>query len=312
MKLNFPIISLLTLIAFLSGCQTIPPDTEVSPEQTETQETLPFAFPLALATQVSYEDEVTILRLSQLLTEKKDLTARERAQLFYERGITYDRMGLNAHSRYDFNQAITADPTFPEPYNLLGVYLLLVQSYDEAFDAFDSALELSDKMQYSHLHRAIGLYLAKRYGLANKDIETFYAFDKTDPYRVLWRYIINSQLDEDQALRDLQSEQAPENDKNFAWGIVDVIAGRITEQQFLSSISNGLKSNTELAQRLCEAYFYLGHKHKLAGELKIAIYYFKMSVATNIHDFVEYKYSLMELMSIQQMLQKELTKTVSE
>lgn len=296
----------------LTGCQTTSPDTDISQEKTDSQKALPLAFPLALAIQVSYEDEVTILRISQLLAEKKDLTDRERAQLFYERGTIYDRMGLNAHSRYDFTQAINADPTFAEPYNLLGVYLLLVQSYDEAFDAFDSALELSDKMQYSHLHRAIGLYLAKRYALANKDIEIFYALDETDPYRILWRYIINSQIDADKALFDLQSVQPLADDKNFVWGIVDVIAGRLTEQQFLSNISNGLTSNLELAQRLCEAYFYLGHKHKLAGELKIAIYYFKMSVATNIHDFVEYKYSLMELMSIQQMLQKELTNTVKK
>lgn len=307
MKFNLPIAFLLSSITFLTACQTTPSSDTSSKKMPETaKQEVNHSIPLALAVQVRYEDEVTLLRITQILSEKKDLTDNERARLFYERGIIYDRMGLSAHSRYDFTQAINIDPTFAEPYNLLGVYLLLVQEFDEAFDAFDSALELSDDMQYSHLHRAIGLYLAKRYELATRDIEIFYALDKTDPYRVLWRYIINSQLDMAKSLDDLIAVQPLAKDQRFAWGIVDVIAERQTEGQLLENISRGITSNVELAQRLCEAYFYLGHWHKMSGNLKKAVYYFKLSVATNVHDFVEYKYSLMELASIQIMLQKKM------
>lgn len=309
MKFNLPTALLFSSITFLTACQSTP-STDSSPEiQTaSSKQEVNHSIPLALAVQVRYEDEVTLLKITQVLTEKKDLTDNERARLFYERGIIYDRMGLSAHSRYDFTQAINIDPTFAEPYNLLGVYLLLVQEFDEAFDAFDSALELSADMHYSHLHRAIGLYLAKRHELASRDIEIFYALDKTDPYRILWRYIINSQLNKTKSINDLIAVQPATTDKRFAWGIVDVVAGRQTEGQFLNNISVGITSNVELAQRLCEAYFYLGHWHKMSGNLKKAVYYFKLSVATNVHDFVEYKYSLMELASIQIMLQKKMAK----
>ena len=71
------------------------------------------------------------------------------------------------------------------------------------------------------------------------------------------------------------------------------------EKQFFKAISDGVYTNQELAQHLCEAYFYLGYWHKISGNLNKAIYYFKSTTASNIHDFIEYKYALIELASIQ-------------
>jgi lipoprotein NlpI len=298
MKFYRSILFVLALLVTLTACQRLP-----NSERDFSAQTGVSPFPLSTAVQVDYKDEVKLLRISQLLAEQKDLDVRQQAVLFYERGVIYDRMGLAAHSRYDFTQALNVDPTFADAYNFLGLYLLLSQSYDEAFEAFDSALELSDDMQYSYLHRAIGLYQVGRYQLAMHDIERFYALDANDPYRVLWRFIINSKVDQVQALQTLKSATQFSDDKRFAWAIVDVLAGRVSEKDFLDSLSYGVRTNKELAQRLCEAYFYLAHWHKLSGNLEKSIYYFKLSTATNIHEFIEYKYALIELASIQRMLQ---------
>jgi len=299
MRFYCSILFVLPVLFTLTACQSLP-DTE---QDFSAKNNVINKLPLSTAVQIDYQDEVKLLRINQLLVEQKDLEARERAVLFYERGVIYDRMGLTAHSRYDFTQALNVDPTFADAYNFLGLYLLLSQSFDEAFDAFDSALELSDEMQYSYLHRAVGLYQVGRYQLAMNDIERFYGLDENDPYRVLWRFIINSKIDPLKALRSLKSVTQLSDDHRFAWAIVDVIAGRTTESDFLESISDGVRTNKELAQRLCEAYFYLAHWHKLSGNLEKAIYYFKLSTATNIHEFIEYKYALIELVSIQRMLQ---------
>ncbi|WP_413699176.1 hypothetical protein ACLKMH_16860 [Psychromonas sp. KJ10-10] len=159
------------------------------------------------------------------------------------------------------------------------------------------AIELNEKIEYSYLHRAFGLYQVKRFSLASRDINKFYELDTNDPFRILWRYIINSQLDPQKALIELQNE--PLGDSHYAWLFVDVVAGRLSEQELLANISKDIKTNKELAERLCEAYFYLAHWHKLAGHLDKAIYYFKLSTTTGIHEFIEYKYALMELASIQ-------------
>lgn len=308
MRFYLSILLLFAALLSLTACQTTTANRDVLSTTNKSAALLPLALPI----QIDYQDEVKLLRINQIITEKKNLTVEERSRLFYERGIIYDRMGLSAHSRYDFSQAISVDPSFAEPYNLLGLYLLLARSYDEAFEAFDSALELSDNMEYSYLHRAIGLYQIKRYALASQDIEKFVAFDENDPYRVLWRYIINSEIDKEKALTRLQNTENLANDNRYIWSLVDVIAGRKRENEFFKSISDGVSTNIELAQRLCEAYFYLAYWHKVSGNLSKAIYYFKLSTATNVHEFIEYKYSLIELASIQLMLQNKGLKELKE
>ena len=265
-------------------------------------------FPIATPVQVTYQDEVKLLRLTQLISDKENIDDKQRAVLLYERGLIYDRMGLSAHSRYDFTQSINLDPTLAESYNSLGVYLLMGEAYDEAFDAFDSAIELSENMQYSYLHRAIGLSLVGRYDGAQQDIEHFYELDKSDPYRVLWRYIINSQVDLVTAKQQLNTVQRESEDKRFAWAIVEVINGDLSEKDFFDNIANGIQTNEELAQRLCEAYYYLAHWHMNNNALDKAIYYLKLSAATNVKDFIEYKYSLIDLGNIQKKLQQQALK----
>jgi len=307
MKSQLLKFTLLPFAFVLSACGTLPQNSQYS----EGDNSPMVALPVATAVQVDYQDEVKLLRLNQLIVENKG-DKKQKALLFYERGLIYDRMGLSAHSRYDFTQSIASDPSFSDAYNSLGIFLMVGQSYDEAFDAFDTALELSEDMQYSYLHRAIGLYQVKRYPLASRDINTFYELNKNDPYRILWRYIIDSQIDQQKALTALQNEKAENTDNSYAWGLIDVIAGRLTERSFFSSIGNGVTSNKEIAQRLCEVYFYLGHWHKISGNLDKAIYYFKLTTTTNIHEFIEYKYALMELASIQQELKEMLENTTSE
>lgn len=302
MKLQLSTLVLLPLTLLLTACQSVPETSRNSVESNNPMVVLP----VATAVQVDYQDEVKLLRLNQLITEHKG-DDKQKALLFYERGIIYDRMGLTAHSRYDFTQSINTDPTFPDAYNSFGIYLLLAQSYDEAFDAFDSAIELSEQMHYSYLHRAAGLYQVKRYSLASRDINRFYELDKTDPYRILWRYIIDSKIDASTALLNLEKERVASGDNRYAWTLIDVIAGRLSEKEFFELVGRNVKSNKEMAQRLCEAYFYLGYWHKYAGNLEQAVYYFKLTTTTNIHEFIEYKYALMALSSIQEELRLELT-----
>jgi len=302
MKLQLSTLVLLPLTLLLTACQSVPETSLNSMESNNPMVVLP----VATAVQVDYQDEVKLLRLNQLITEHKG-DDKQKALLFYERGIIYDRMGLTAHSRYDFTQSINTDPTFPDAYNSFGIYLLLAQSYDEAFDAFDSAIELSEQMHYSYLHRAAGLYQVKRYSLASRDINRFYELDKTDPYRILWRYIIDSKIDATTALLNLEKERVASGDNRYAWTLIDVIAGRLSEKEFFELVGRNVKSNKEMAQRLCEAYFYLGYWYKYAGNLEQAIYYFKLTTTTNIHEFIEYKYALMALSSIQEELRLELT-----
>jgi len=265
-------------------------------------------FPIATPLQVSYEDEVKLLRLNQSIADTTKNDDKERAVLLYQRGLVYDRIGMTAHSRLNFNQALNLDPTFADAYNSLGVYLLMGGAYDEAFEAFDSAIELSDKADYSYLHRAIGLALVGRTTSAQEDIERFYELDKNDPYRVLWRYKINYQIDPKLAISQIRTTRPVEGDRRFAWALVGVINEQITEERFFDNIANGVKTNEQLAQRLCEAYYYLAHWHINNNNLSKGIYYLKLSIAANIKDFIEYKYAFLDLKTIQNKLKNSIAK----
>jgi len=300
MRLSFNKLAILFSVIILTACS----NTKNQSYTLEATGNGSSVFPLATPIQVSYQDEVKLLRLNQLIADESKVDDKQRAILLYERGLIYVRIGLTAHSRYDFTQSINVDPSFADAYNSLGVYLLMAGDYDEAFDAFDSAIELSDNLEYSYLHRAIGLSLVERFDGAQQDIEHFYQLDPTDPYRALWRYRINFLIDPKLALEQIRQAQPAAEDKRFAWAIVSVINGKITEEQFFDNVANGVKTNEELAHRLSEAYYYLAHWHMNNNNLTKGLYYLKLSIAGSVKDFIEYKYALLELKNIQIKLQQ--------
>ena len=89
-----------------------------------------------------------------------------------------------------------------------------------------------------------------------------------------------------------------------------MINGDISEQELFANISDGIQNNYELAQRLCEVYYYLAHWHINNNNLHKGIYYLKLALSTNVKDYIEYKYALVDLSIIQQQLLQENIKTV--
>nr|WP_232818251.1 lipoprotein NlpI [Zobellella maritima] len=249
---------------------------------------------LPVPMQVSYESELSLARLGQMLNYP-DLTAEQRAELFFQRGVVFDRVGLRAMARLDFNRALRDKPDFADAYNLNGVYLTQNQEFDEAYEAFDSALELAPDYHYAHLNRGIALYYGGRPTLAARDLKTFLDEDPSDPYRLLWWYLALEQVDTDEAQRLLSTHLAQYGNDEWAWDIVKVYLGQSTDEALLNRISNESQDNQELAERLCEAYFYLAKQAQRNDQPEQAAAYFKLTLATNIHDFVEHRYALLEL-----------------
>jgi lipoprotein NlpI len=53
--------------------------------------------------------------------------------------------------------------------------------------------------------------------------------------------------------------------------------------------------NTSLAEHLSETDFYLGKHYLSLGDKNSAAALFKLTVANNVHNFVEHRYALLEL-----------------
>lgn len=249
---------------------------------------------LATPLQVTYQNELALARLGQLLSSDK-LNNVQRAALFYERGVMFDKVGLQTMARIDFSRALHEKPDFAEAYNFMGVYLTQQQDYDNAFDAFDSAIELEPSYDYAYLNRGIALYYANRPELALKDMEVFQSRKADDPYRALWLFLVDVKLDEAKALRQIENQYNQHHTDEWGWNIVAVYAGKQSPADFIRHIPDAANSNKELAEHLCEAYFYLAKLAQLQGNQEQANAYFKLSLGNNVYDFIEHRYALLEL-----------------
>ena len=254
----------------------------------------PASLVLATPLQVSYQSELALARLGQMLSEM-ELTTEQRAELFYERAVVFDRVGLRSLARLDFNRALREKPDFAEAYNFIGVYLVQQQNYDEAYDAFDSALELAPDYDYAYLNRGIALYYGNRPELAAADMKRFYEAQPEDPYRVIWLYLAEQKLDPSAAMSRMRERLNKYDDDAWNWDLVRLYTGEINASQLMGNVVKGVKDNRELAERLCETYFYLGKFELGKGTRKEAISYFKLALSNNVYDFIEHRYALLEL-----------------
>lgn len=252
--------------------------------------------PMAVPLQASVQQEVQIARLSQLL-QRPDLTNEVRAKMFFERGNYYDSVGLRDLARLDYNQSLALNPAQPDLFNLLGVYFTQAGEFDAAYDAFDSTLELDPDNSYAERNRAIALYYGDRIELALEDIEKHYNQDPSDPFRALWLYLIQAEVDPALARQDLVLRYQ-RRDEQWGWVLVAITLGDVTEQQAFKAILSGTRDNTLLAQRLTEAYFYLGKRYQSEGDFASAISLYKLAISFNVYEYVEHRYAFLELSRI--------------
>lgn len=249
---------------------------------------------LAIPLQPSLQQEVMLARMEQILASRA-LTDDERAQLLYERGVLYDSLGLRALARNDFSQALAIRPDMPEVFNYLGIYLTQAGNFDAAYEAFDSVLELDPTYSYARLNRGIAMYYGGRYALAQDDLQAFYQDDPNDPFRSLWLYLAERELNQEQALEALSQRYNKANRSQWGWNIVEFYLGKISEKTLMERLQADATDNTSLAEHLSETDFYLGKHYLSLREKSSASALFKLTVANNVHNFVENRYALLEL-----------------
>lgn len=249
---------------------------------------------LAVPLQPTLQQEVILARMEQILASRS-LSDDERAQLLYERGVLYDSLGLRALARNDFSLALSVRPDMPEVFNYLGIYLTQAGNFDAAYEAFDSVLELDPTYNYAHLNRGIALYYGGRFKLAQDDLLAFYQDDPNDPFRSLWLYLDEREINADKAKVALKQRYEKAVRDQWGWNIVEFYLGNISESTLMDSLKADATDNTSLAEHLSETNFYLGKHYLSLGEKDDAEALFKLTVANNVHNFVEHRYALLEL-----------------
>ncbi len=243
---------------------------------------------------INYKSEIAIARLSEIITRVK-ISKEQRAQLFYDRGVLYDSVGLRSLARLDFNRALQLKPDFVDAYNFLGIHFTQMQEFAQAYEKFDSALDLAPRHEYAYLNRGIALYYGSRPELAAKDFKAFHQKKSDDPYRVLWLYLTEHNIDAMSAQQGLKKRAVMVDENTWAKQVIYLYLNEISQSDFISSLTVDIRSNRELINRLCEGYFYLGKYNQIYGDDAAAANFFKLSLSTNVYEFVEHRYAKLEL-----------------
>ncbi|GAC28248.1 lipoprotein NlpI [Brumicola pallidula] len=249
---------------------------------------------LAEPEPVNTRSQMAIARYNHILTQAP-LKDEERAELLFQRGMLYDSVGLSSLARYDFIQALQLKPDMAEAHNSIGIHYIQQMDFIMAYESFDSTLDINPDYDFAILNRGIALYYGGRAELAISDLNRFYEKDKHDPYRVLWTFIVEQNIDRERAIANLAIHRKELDDENWATSIVDFYLGKVDETAVIADLVDDVKSQKQLNDRLCEAYFYLGKYHSDLGNKIKAANYFKLSLSTNVFEYVEYRFSRVEL-----------------
>lgn len=264
----------------ISGCSTAP-----------TQWTQP---PMAVPYQANFQQQIQLARIEQIL-QQPNIPPTTLATIYYDRGLLHDSLGLRDLARLDFNKSLTINPNQPDLFNVAGVIFTQMGMFDSAYESFDSTLDLAPEHPYAHRNRGIALYYGERYTLANEDLLPHYLLNINDPYRVIWLYINDLKYTPEQARTLLQQRYAVSDKKDWGWQIVRMYLGEITEEQFLTEIAEQSKDNQQLAMRLTEGYFYLAQTYQNKQDYPTAVMLYKLALAGNVYEFVEHRFSILEL-----------------
>ena len=252
-----------------------------------------------------FEQEVMIVRISQVLLVGK-MSNEERASLHFERGVLYDSLGLWALARYDFTQALALQPKMAAVYNYLGLYLLLDEDYDGALEAFNTVFSLDPDYEYTFLNRALDFYYVGRYNLAEQDFLAFYQRNKSDPYRVLWLYLNELKFKPAEAQKNLAQRAVGLSQDYWGTYIVQYYLGKLSVQDLQAKAQQfATKTATQYAEVLTETYFYLAKQKLNMGQIGEAETLFKLAVANQVYNFVEYRFAVFELSKLGQQAQAE-------
>jgi lipoprotein NlpI len=249
---------------------------------------------LAEPAPMNPKSQLAIARYSHILTSA-ELDDEQRAQVHLQRGTYYDSLGLSGLAQYDYNQAIQLKSDLARAYNSIGVHYTQQMNFIQAYESFDATLDIDPSLDFAFLNRGIALYYGGRPQLASDDLDTFYNKNKADPLRAVWRYLAQSDIDKASAMASLANIRPELSDENWATYIVDLFLGEVTENQVLGALIQGVTSQQQLTYRLCEAYFYLGKYHVEQGNSGIASNYFKLSLSTNVFEYIEHRYARLEL-----------------
>lgn len=248
------------------------------------------------------------------------------ADAFNNRGLVYGEKRNYSRAIQNFGQAIRLKPGFAEALdNRAGIYVF-EGDYDQAIQDYDHAIKVEPKNAGNFNDQAIAYNGKKDYHRAlleldhaaqlspknasivgNRGVTYFYLgqFKKaehdlarsvqlapTDPYAVIWLYVVRARSNED-ANFELRKNSAALKSTGWPGPIIQMYLRAITPKDALASAKN--EDTKKNSKQHCETYFFLGEDALHNGRATEARKLFQDAIATRVMNSFEYMGAIAEM-----------------
>ena len=213
------------------------------------------------------------------------------------RGNSYKNDGLYNRAIADYDTAVRLDPDLPASYNNRGVAYGKLGMHQRAIDDYDIAIRLNSNDFVAFKNRGNAHFYLGDFGVAARDFETLADDKPSDAYRMIWLYLAQARSGAGDV--SALTERAGRI-KTGAWPgpVIEMLLGESTPAVVLDAARQ--VALDKRAEQECEAYFYLGQYHLIAGNIGEAQRMFQLSVDTGVTNFIEYTGSEAELKRLTQ------------
>ena len=213
------------------------------------------------------------------------------------RGNSYKNDGLYNRAIADYDTAVRLDPDLPASYNNRGVAYGKLGMHQRAIDDYDIAIRLNSNDFVAFKNRGNAHFYLGDFGAAARDFETLADDKPNDAYRMIWLYLAQAQSGAGD-VSALTERAGRINTGAWPGPVIEMLLGESTPAVVLDAARQ--VALDKRAEQECEAYFYLGQYHLIAGNIGEAQRMFQLSVDTGVTNFIEYTGSEAELKRLTQ------------
>jgi len=223
-----------------------------------------------------------------------DLDDQQLAEAFRNRGVARNDLLDYPAALQDFDRAISIQQVNPQYYEDRAIVYLKLRDYAKADTDLDMTLGLDSKRASAYREKG---RLAAYQGDFERAVPEFRrAIQNSEGeaaiYGVLWLHIALSRAGQGQ--RTLLQELAGQmNPGVWPYPVVQMFLGEVTVQAAVEAGGSPIAGQDLM--RKCEAWFYAGEKYLIDGDLEHAREAFRLAVATDVTDFLEYDWAAREL-----------------
>jgi tetratricopeptide (TPR) repeat protein len=202
----------------------------------------------------------------------------------------------------DFESAINIDPNNPNVYTMRAVLEWKQGNIDAALADLNRSIDMAPaSFESAEVYEELG-HLDDVLFLWRPALEQFHralAADPTKDYLYFKVFLIRSRLGEtNEAQKEFNAYVLaipPAKSGDWTTTIAHFLAGSVDEKELIDQATKSAKRPTDISGQLCEAYYYAGVKHLLAGDKTGAAELFQKAVDTKEDNFFEFRSARSEL-----------------